>query len=1330
AGVWAEELPEILVAEPEDALTEEALIDLPVEVSTELEEPEVTDLVEEESLDLSYCSEESLLEYFGLEEATEGADYSGYLLRFEEEPAEDLPGLEVVLPEEGLYRVDSLTDLGEDVKQVSSIEPDYHLELLDLPEEDLAAGTETWIGSEELEPLEAAETVDGLPETLPEVNTYAAAENLPNDQYYIDGKQWNLSMVGFETAWQKGLSGKDIIIGVIDTGINANHEDFANTNILTGYNFVNDSTVVTDPVGHGTAVASLIAASTNNECGLASIASGASLVPLRIFDDQSEASVSNLIRAIAMSGSYGCKIVHMSVGLEAKYHSQELDDIIEKANKAGIILVAAVGNQGTSEPMYPASCAGVIGVGSINSDYMISNFSQHNQSVDFVAPGEGVYRALGSSNKSYQKSNGTSFAAPLVTSAIAVLLESKPGLNSDEVLDILINTATDLGDSGWGPDYGYGLVSVDKLLDGKVSNISIADNITHGSLKTNVRQAALGSSIKITAIPDSGYQLVYGSVTVNGQALATEDLTFRMGGKDVVVSAQFEPLNEAPPLEDNYYQISSASELAWFRNQVNLGSSGINAVLTQDIYLNSGSFDAKGNWSESGTPVWWAPVGAYQQESVCFAGDFDGQGHTIYGLYLQSTGNYKGLFGCVKTGTLENLAIKEVYLNAGSYSGSLAGMVKEGTVKNCSFSGFVYGNQEVGGLIGYSYQSDCSSCQAAGTVNSYYIEGKSYSDCGGIIGCFAYGNMEDCSFSGSASGVYAVGGIIGYLYCSQVESCSNQAAIQGLNYVGGISGRTYGTNTDSILVNCSNYGKVGKVVSSYVGGISGYHKQATVKNCFNLGEISGYKYLGGLVGYNYSGKIANSWCQGTVKGSNIIIGGLVGANSGSVLNCYFAGDVSGLSYTSSSTGTAVTPAPIVGTNYTGYKVSSCFWWYDGKQIVNGQELADSDKKGMGNANNNPGTSGLFSFKWENDYWKLSGSFIIAGEANNHMLTALNAWATSNAFNAYSFWSQAQTINNNYPFLIDSYQDPNLNGVFSGASFSFQNQLTVNFYIKKYLLDGLERAGVMFNDADKLTWDLAGDYQDYYVFNYAKIPAKKMGDTIRAVVFAENPDLKFGSALTYTLKDYFGKVLASAEYEQNLKIFLVDLANYGGAAQTYFNYNTSKLVSDSVKDYQTLSSGTISFTNEDYAYSITSSGKPINDFKLSLGLENKVEVYVQANSGGYSPEDLLLQIEYYDLNGVLQTWEIDGAQQNFITGWAVFDKLSAEQMDDVFRIVIHDRSGQVVSETVTYSITSYAVYTDRHSTDTKLKDLTNKMVQAGRSAARFFNYKLQGKDLLI
>ena len=368
------------------------------------------------------------------------------------------------------------------------------------------------------------------------------------------------------------------------------------------------------------------------------------------------------------------------------------------------------------------------------------------------------------------------------------------------------------------------------------------------------------------------------------------------------------------------YQIENAGQLYWFAGLVNGGQTTANAVLTADIVLNTGLDQTKfavnddGTLTYNGSPDFsfdqWTPIGNDYDHR--YTGTFDGKGHTISGLYINSNARYAGLFGCIGSGgTVKNLTLADSYISGGTYVGGICGRNYRGSIENCENSGSIGGVDStayVGGICGYNDKDTISDCDNSGNVTGS-------GSVGGICGENG-GSITNCSNSGDVTGSYVVGGICGVnrgsITSGSITSCSNSGPVTGSYIVGGICG----CNDEGTITNCSNSGPVtgsGAVTVagsgySYVGGICGLNRgsitSGTITNCSNSGTVtvhnsssSSTAYVGGICGWN-DGSIENCDNSGTVTYGGVSIfvyvGGICGDNDGgTITNCYWLDSTAG-----------------------------------------------------------------------------------------------------------------------------------------------------------------------------------------------------------------------------------------------------------------------------------------------------------------------------------------------------------------------------------------------------------------------------------------------------
>jgi subtilisin family serine protease len=267
--------------------------------------------------------------------------------------------------------------------------------------------------------------------------------------------------------WTRGS--EEVIIAIIDTGIALYHEDLLNK-IVSGYNFVNDNFDVQDDNGHGTLVASIAAAETDNDIGVAGVGWFSKIMPLKAFDKNGEGTYQDIALAIRFAAEQGAKIINLSFGNVVD--SFILKDACRFAYERGCVLVAATGNT-ASDVLYPAQYDDYcIAVGASDAFDNIALFSNFGPAVDVVAPGVDIFGAMYSPAtpgdlKLYGWGSGTSYAAPHVAGAVALLIAYKPTLTNSQIMLLLKYTADDVNFSSYPgvDDYmGYGRLNLETLL--------------------------------------------------------------------------------------------------------------------------------------------------------------------------------------------------------------------------------------------------------------------------------------------------------------------------------------------------------------------------------------------------------------------------------------------------------------------------------------------------------------------------------------------------------------------------------------------------------------------------------------------------------------------------------------------------------------------------------------------------------------------------------------------------------------------------------------------------------------------------------------------------
>ncbi len=267
---------------------------------------------------------------------------------------------------------------------------------------------------------------------------------------------WGIARVKAPEAWNNS-TGKNVKIAVLDTGIGDSHPDIV---VSGGINLVGKSKNKkwNDDNGHGTHVAGIIAAR-NNSIGVIGVAPDAQLYAVKVLDAYGSGYISDVIEGIDWAVQNNMDVVSMSLGTST--YSQALNDSTANAYKAGILLVAAAGNNGdgnlfTDDVLYPAKFDSVIAVSAIDYNNIAPIWSADGAKIELAAPGVDIYSTW--LNGGYANESGTSMAAPFVSGTAALIKSKNLSVTPQDIRNTLDYNAIDLGDIGRDKTYGFGLV--------------------------------------------------------------------------------------------------------------------------------------------------------------------------------------------------------------------------------------------------------------------------------------------------------------------------------------------------------------------------------------------------------------------------------------------------------------------------------------------------------------------------------------------------------------------------------------------------------------------------------------------------------------------------------------------------------------------------------------------------------------------------------------------------------------------------------------------------------------------------------------------------------
>jgi thermitase len=263
---------------------------------------------------------------------------------------------------------------------------------------------------------------------------------IPNDPSL--GSQYAWERIGAYDGWNLSQGSANVVIAVVDTGIQLDHPDLA-AKLVPGYDYIDNDATPDDGHGHGTHVAGTAAAITNNAIGGAGTCPECRLMPVRVLGDNGGGTLTGVANGIIFAANNGAQVINLSLGGSG---STTLENAVNYAWGRGSLLACAAGNSGTSNTInaYPAAYANCLAVGATNADDSDASYSNWGLWVDIAAPGTGVYSTwIGSS---YNTINGTSMATPHVA-GVAGLVRSQ-GLDHEQTRSRLQSTADPIPGTG------------------------------------------------------------------------------------------------------------------------------------------------------------------------------------------------------------------------------------------------------------------------------------------------------------------------------------------------------------------------------------------------------------------------------------------------------------------------------------------------------------------------------------------------------------------------------------------------------------------------------------------------------------------------------------------------------------------------------------------------------------------------------------------------------------------------------------------------------------------------------------------------------------------
>ncbi|MGP1438328.1 MAG: dentilisin complex serine proteinase subunit PrtP, partial [Treponema sp.] len=301
-----------------------------------------------------------------------------------------------------------------------------------------------------------------------------------------------------------GFGKKNVIAGIMDTGINEEHEDFftsTNTSIISKM----DNNDIEDDNGHGTHCAGIIAGVGNNDKGIAGVAwKNTQLIPLKINIHKSWETYKSILRFIKYIKTKrdNNELVQKTIPFNMSFGSVKPTalslEVISKALAEGILPIVAMGNSGSNFTNYPAAYPGVVAVGSSNGKDKVSFFSDRGRHISIVAPGENIISTGAKHTKHYYSNHGTSMAAPFVTGAVAYLMTFNLELTPFQIKTILEKTASKIeGNEDFNMKRGFGRINIYEAAKLVKTNNMPVDKFFGGKLEIALSPSISGHIVSI-----------------------------------------------------------------------------------------------------------------------------------------------------------------------------------------------------------------------------------------------------------------------------------------------------------------------------------------------------------------------------------------------------------------------------------------------------------------------------------------------------------------------------------------------------------------------------------------------------------------------------------------------------------------------------------------------------------------------------------------------------------------------------------------------------------------------------------------------------------------
>jgi subtilisin family serine protease len=341
------------------------------------------------------------------------------------------------------------------------------------------------------------------------------ADITPNDPWFANWED-HLRRIQAPTAWSTTVGSSNVVIAILDTGVDSNHEDLA-ANIVPGWNTYNNNSSTMDVSGHGTAVAGTAAAVSNNGVGVASVCWSCRIMPIRVSDMTGYATYSAIANGLTWAADHGARVANISYIVS---DSSAVTSAAQYFQGKGGVVTSSAGNYSTfsNSPDNPY----ILTVSATDYFDVIYSYSNTGKNIDVAAPGDSVSTQMGGG---YVSTGGTSYSAPIVAGVAALVMSVNPQLSGDQVQNIVKQSADDLGAAGWDPLYGAGRVNAARAVSmaangGTIDTIPPTIAFTYPS---NGMTVSAVLTVQISASDNTGVSAV--DLSVDGISVGSTSVT-------------------------------------------------------------------------------------------------------------------------------------------------------------------------------------------------------------------------------------------------------------------------------------------------------------------------------------------------------------------------------------------------------------------------------------------------------------------------------------------------------------------------------------------------------------------------------------------------------------------------------------------------------------------------------------------------------------------------------------------------------------------------------------------------------------------------------------